>query len=330
LEQLLYAGATIVIGVFGCVAYFYFSNLALDLVFPPRGAHAGRNINTANLIRPWLFLGPAILLLGLYLVYPVFNSIWLSLHDAAGDTFIGLDNYQWLLGDAKFGESMRNNFWWLIVVPAAATFFGLIAATLTDRLSWGNIAKSLIFMPMAISFVGASVIWKFIYDYRGGDAAEIGVVNAFVKWIGGTPQAWLTQQPWNNFFLMIVLIWIQTGFAMVILSAALRGIPEETIEAAIIDGANPWQIFWKIKVPQIWGTIAVVWTTITILVLKVFDIVLAMTNGQWGTQVLANLMFDWMFRGFDYGRASTVALVIMVLVTPIMVWNIRNARREMR
>ncbi len=139
----------------------------------------------------------------------------------------------------------------------------------------------------------------------------------------------MTLAPWNNIFLMIVLIWIQTGFAMVILSAALRGIPEETIEAAILDGANPFQIFMKIKVPQIWGTIAVVWTTITILVLKVFDIVLAMTNGQWGTQVLANLMFDWMFRGNDTGRASTVALVIMALVTPIMIWNIRNARREM-
>jgi len=135
---------------------------------------------------------------------------------------------------------------------------------------------------------------------------------------------------WNNFMLMAVLVWIQTGFAMVILSAALRGIPEETIEAAILDGASPLQIFTRIKVPQIWGTIAVVWTTITILVLKVFDIVLAMTNGQWGSQVLANLMFDWMFRGNDTGRASAIALVIMLLVTPIMVWNIRNARREMR
>jgi alpha-glucoside transport system permease protein len=129
---------------------------------------------------------------------------------------------------------------------------------------------------------------------------------------------------------MVVLIWIQTGFAMVILSAALRGIPEETIEAAILDGASPLQIFFRIKVPQIWGTIAVVWTTITVIVLKIFDIVLAMTNGQWGTQVLANLMFDWMFRGNDPGRASTVALVIMLLVTPIMIWNIRNARRELR
>jgi alpha-glucoside transport system permease protein len=225
---------------------------------------------------------------------------------------------------------MRNNMLWLIVVPAASTLFGLIAAALTDRIRWGNVAKSLIFMPMAISFVGAAVIWKFIYDYRPADQEQIGLLNALVLWMGGTPQPWITLDFWNNFYLMAILVWIQTGFAMVILSAALRGIPEETIEAAILDGANPWQVFWKIKVPQIWGTIAVVWTTITILVLKVFDIVLAMTNGQWGTQVLANLMFDWMFRGNDAGRASTVALVIMLLVTPIMVWNIRNARREMR
>jgi len=183
---------------------------------------------------------------------------------------------------------------------------------------------------MAISFVGASVIWKFIYDYRGAEQDEIGILNAVIVGLGGEPQAWITLAFWNNFLLMAILVWIQTGFAMVILSAALRGIPEETIEAAIIDGATPLQVFMKIKVPQIWGTIAVVWTTITILVLKVFDIVLAMTNGQWGSQVLANLMFDWMFRGADFGRASTIALVIMLLVTPIMVWNIRNARREMR
>ncbi len=183
-------------------------------------------------------------------------------------------------------------------------------------------------MPMAISFVRAAVIWKFIYDFSGYDIEEIGLLNALVVFFGGDAQAWITIAPWNSFFLMAVLIWIQTGFAMVIISAALRGIPEETIEAAVLDGASPMQVFWKIQVPQIWTTLAVVWTTITILVLKVFDIVLAMTNGQWGSQVLANLMFDWMFRGNDSGRASSVALVIMLLVIPIMVVNMRNTRRE--
>jgi alpha-glucoside transport system permease protein len=184
-------------------------------------------------------------------------------------------------------------------------------------------------MPMAISFVGASVIWKFIYEYRGGNDTQIGLLNAIVQLFGGTPEVWISLPFWNNFFLMIILIWIQTGFAMVILSAALRGIPEETIEAAVIDGANGWQIFWKIMVPQIYGTIAVVWTTITILVLKVFDIVLTMTNGQWDSMVLANLMFNWMFRGGgDSGRSAVIALVIMLAVTPIMIWNVRRANQE--
>ena len=331
MQQVLFALATILIGVTGCVAYFYFSNLILDRALPARGENAAQNINRANLIRPWLFVGPSVLLLGLYLVYPVFRSIILSLSDPAGAEWIGVDNYVWLIGDEKFAESMRNNMLWLVVVPTMATFFGLLSAALTDRIKWGNFAKSLIFMPMAISFVGAAVIWKFIYDYRGEGQQEIGLLNAIVEMFGGEAQAWITIPFWNNFFLMAILIWIQTGFAMVILSAALRGIPEETIEAAILDGAKPLQVFWRIKVPQIWGTIAVVWTTITILVLKVFDIVFAMTNGQWGSQVLANLMYDWMFRGSpDFGRGSAIAMVIMLLVTPIMVWNIYNARKEMK
>lgn len=324
------AMATIGVGVFGCVAYFFVSNIVLDRIYPARGAYVGRNILRAGAIRPWLFLLPALLLLSVYLIYPLFVSVWLSVHDAAGGRFVGLDNFFWLLHDDKFRESLHNNLLWLLVVPAMATLFGLIAAALTDRIAWGNFARAMIFMPMAISFVGASVIWKFVYDYRGDGQAEIGMLNATLGWFGGAGQAWLTLMPGNSFALMVVLIWIQSGFAMVILSAALRGIPEETIEAAVLDGATPLQIFMKIKVPQIWGTIAVVWTTITITVLKVFDIVLAMTNGQWGTQVLANLMFDWMFRGNDMGRASAVALVIMGMVTPIMIWNICNAHRESR
>ena len=236
-----------------------------------------------------------------------------------------------MMAEPKFWESMRNNMLWLIFVPALATMFGLLVATLTDRIWWGNIAKSLIFMPMAISFVGASVIWKLIYDTRPAGQDQIGILNALYLWFGGTaPQTWLTLPFWNNFFLMAVLVWIQAGFAMVILSAALRSIPEETIEAAILDGANPFQIFFKIKVPQIAGTIVVVWTTITITVLKVFDIVLAMTNGQWETQVLANYMFDKLFRAGDWGVGSASAMIIMLLVTPILVWNVYNARKEMR
>lgn len=330
MDQVLYASATIVFGVFACVAYFYLSNMALDTLCPAKGPHVGRNINRANAIRPWLFLGPAVMFLSLYLVYPVINSLWLSVHDSSGQDFIGLGNYIWLFGNDKFLESVVNNLLWLIVVPSAATFLGLISAALTDRIRWGNFAKSLIFMPMAISFVGAAVIWKFIYEYRGADLDQIGLLNGLWTAIGFAPVSWIALPFWNNFLLMIILIWIQTGFAMVILSAALRGISEETIEAAILDGATPLQIFWRIKIPQIWGTIAVVWTTITILVLKIFDIVFAMTNGQWGTQVLANMMYDWSFRAGDFGRGSAIAIILMLAVTPIMVWNIRNARKETR
>jgi alpha-glucoside transport system permease protein len=404
----LQALVTIVIGVGGCVGYFYASNLVLDKVlFPAKGPQASQNINRANMARPWLFLLPAIIALGLYLAYPVFATAWLSLN--RDGSFVGFENYSRMMAEAKFWESMRNNLLWLVVVPAMSTAFGLLVAQLTDRIWWGNIAKSLIFMPMAISFVGASVIWKLIYDTRPAGQDQIGLLNALwlnfdgsvgsmiflrilpimmllgfafmVVWVGwsfvkpmfgggsehqgagylplrlfvaaaslwllwksamgfigvvtaslpyGVPQTWLTVPYWNNFFLMAVLVWIQAGFAMVILSAALRAIPEETLEAAILDGANPFQIFFKIKVPQIMGTIVVVWTTITIVVLKVFDIVLAMTNGQWETQVLANYMYDKLFRAFDVGVGSAAAMIIMLLVTPILIWNVYNVRKEMK
>ena len=326
---------TIFIGVGGCVGYFYGANLFLDKVlYKPIGPNAGRNINRANMIRPWLFLMPALLALGIYLAYPVFATLRLSfLERLPGNeyAFVGFDNYTKMFAEPKFIEALRNNVLWLVIVPAAATSFGLLAAQLTDRLSWGNIAKSIIFMPMAISFVGAAVIFKLVYEARPEDVAQIGILNHLYLLFGGTePQQWLQIPFWNNFFLMAVLIWIQTGFAMVILSAALRGIPEETVEAAVIDGANPFQIFFKIKIPQIMSTIVVVWTTITIATLKVFDIVFAMTNGQWETQVMANYMYDKLFRANDWGMGSASAMIIMLMVTPILVWNVYNARKEMQ
>jgi alpha-glucoside transport system permease protein len=325
MSPLLQGLITIIVGVFGCVGYFYVANLILDkVIFPARGPHAGRNINRASAIRPWLFLFPALAALGLYLVYPVVGSLIRSMHNRAGDEFIGFGNYASLFQDGTFLQALVNNALWALVVPAAVTFLGLLVAQLTDRLAWGNIAKSLIFMPMAISFVGASLIWKFVY---AGDP-DIGIINAVRDTMGLDPIDPVQIPFWNNFFLMAILIWIQTGFAMVILSAALRGIPEETIEAAIIDGANPFQLFFKIKVPQIMGTIVVVWTTVTILVLKVFDIVYTMTGGNFGTQILPSYMMSFMFR--DDGRATAVAVVIMIVVLPVMIWNIRQAQKEMR
>lgn len=326
---------TIIIGVGGCVGYFYFSNQFLDKVlFRGSGPNAGRNITRANMIRPWLFLFPALLALSVYLAYPVFETLRLSLSERLpgnASRFVGLDNFEKMFKEPKFWEALSNNILWLLVVPALSTAFGLLAAQLSDRVRWGNIAKSLIFMPMAISFVGAAVIWKLVYDARPIEQDQIGVLNALYLFFGGTePKNWLTLIGPNSFFLMAVLVWIQTGFAMVILSAALRGIPEETVEAAIVDGANPFQVFFKIKVPQIMSTIVVVWTTITIVVLKVFDIVFAMTNGQWETQVLANYMYDKLFRANDWGVGSASAMIIMLLVSPILVWNVYNARKEMR
>ena len=330
IQQIIGAVIAIAIALAGAVAYFWGTNWLLDRVLSSNnvsGDEITRRDNVRSQIRPWLFLFPALLFLAVYLVYPALETFRLSFFDNLGN-FVGFSNYLWAFGDSNFQQAIINNIEWLIVVPFFATAFGLVIAVLADRLWWGNIAKSLVFMPMAISFVGASVIWKFVYDYRAAGQQQIGVLNAIVTGLGFPPQAWISLPFWNSFFLMVILIWIQTGFAMVILSAALRGVPEETLEAARIDGANGFRIFFDIMIPQIWGTIIVVWTTITIVVLKVFDIIFAMTNGQWNTEVLANFMFKWMFVNFDYGRGSTVAVIIMLAVLPIMIWNIRRANAE--
>jgi alpha-glucoside transport system permease protein len=313
--------------------YFYGSNWLLDRVFPLRVGPNGVILNDAErrraAIRPWLFVGPALLLMGVYLFYPVLQTFLLSFFNSSGNVFVGLRNYLWAFEDPAFRQAIQNNILWLLIVPTVSTSLGLVIAVLADQFRWGVIAKSLIFMPMAISFVGASVIWKFVYDYRGPTAEQIGLLNALVVSLGGQPQAWIALPFWNNFFLMAILIWIQTGFAMVVLSAALRGVPEDTLAAARIDGANELQVFFRVTIPQVTGTILVVMTTITIVVLKVFDIVMAMTNGQWGTEVLANLMYNWMFRGGgDFGRGSMIAVVIMIAVLPIMLWNLRRFRQE--
>lgn len=332
IQQLLFALTAGAIAVGFCVLYFAGSNWLLDRLLkehPDAGDRLAAKDATRTAIRPWIFVGPALLILGIYLVYPVCETIKLSFMDPAGISFVGFRNYIWAVKNPEFLQSVRNNVLWLIMVPTFSCGFGLIIAVLADRVWWGTIAKSLIFMPMAISFVGASVIWKFVYDFSGPNAQQIGILNAIVVALGGEPQAWITIPFWNNFMLMVILIWIQTGFAMVIFSAALRGVSQDTLEAARMDGANEFQIFLLVMVPQIRTTILVVWTTITIIVLKVFDVVLAMTNGQWDTEVLANLMFDWMFRGGgDFGRGSTIAIVIMLAVIPIMIWNIRRFKQE--
>ncbi|MEQ8677053.1 MAG: sugar ABC transporter permease [Aggregatilineales bacterium] len=338
MERIVAALAAIVLGVGALILYFFGTNFLLDRLMPDRVDANGIPIESREKqrerIRPWLFVGPAVIILGIYLVYPAIQTIFLSFFDDNGKEFVGLSNYQWAIENPGFRQSISNNILWLLIVPFFSTGLGLLVAVLADRIRWGPFAKSLIFMPMAISFVGASVIWKFVYDANLASAGndipqQIGILNSIIVSLGGSPTDWITVSFWNNFFLMMILIWIQTGFAMVILGAALRGVPEETLEAARIDGASEVRIFFNIMLPQIMTTILVVITTIIITVLKVFDVVQVMTNGQWDTQVLANLMYDLMFRGGgDFGRSSAVAVVIMVAVIPVLVWNIRRFRQE--
>ena len=317
--------STVLAGIFFFIIYFQLFNFILDYIIKYKII----SHRYENSIRSIIFIAPAFLVLFTFILFPVFETIRLSFYDKFGREFIGFDNYLWAIKDNEFRRSILNNLGWLLIVPTLSTFFGLVIANLTDRIWWGTIAKSIIFMPMAISFVGAGVIWKFIYDYRGVDDQQIGLLNAIVVSFGLEPQAWLTIPIWNNLFLMAIMIWIQTGLALVIFSAALRGIPKETLEAARIDGASEFRIFWSIIIPFLEQTILVIWTIITILVLKVFDIIYAMTNGQWQTEVLANLMYDWMFRGGgDSGRGSVLAFCIMIGVIPILAWNLYRHRNE--
>ena len=328
-EQISGAFLAITIAIGGSILFYVGLNVLIDKAFSSEGLPTIKQMKRdkrREAIRPWIFIGPALLFLFVFLVYPVFKSLQLSFFGREGEEFVGFTNYIWAFNNDGFRSSIINNILWLLIVPTLATAFGLIIAYLTDRIWWGQIARTLIFLPMAISFVGASIIWKFVYDFRASGDSQIGILNAIVVAFGGEPQSWISMPFWNNIFLMIILVWIQTGFAMVILGAAIRGVPEDTIEASTIDGANEFQIFFKIIIPQIWPTIVVVWTTITILVLKVFDIVYAMTNGQWNTQVLANLMYNEMFRNANSGTASTVAVILMLAVLPVMIYNIKSAR----
>ena len=318
---------TVLIGILFFVMFFHLSNFLLDFYQIKKS----KTLTYENSIRAVIFIAPAFIVLFVFIIFPVFETIRLSFFDKRGEVFVGIYNYAWAIKDPDFRRSILNNFGWLLIVPTLSTFFGLVIANLADRVWWGTIAKSIIFMPMAISFVGAGVIWKFIYDYRGPGDEQIGLLNAITVALGFEPQAWLTIPLWNNLFLMAIMVWIQTGLALVIFSAALRSIPNETLDAARIDGASELKIFWSIIIPYLQQTVLVIWTIITILVLKVFDIIYAMTNGQWQTEVLANLMYDWMFRGGgDSGRGSVLAICIMIGVIPILGWNLYQHRKEQK
>ncbi|MGD8621788.1 MAG: sugar ABC transporter permease [Anaerolineales bacterium] len=277
-------------------------------------------------LTPFVFVGPAIAILAWYLFIPTIRSLYSSLLNADQTQFVGLDNYVYAFTSQPMLESFRNNLLWLVIGTGFSVGFGIIVATLADRTHprFETIVKSLIFLPMAISMVGASVIWRFIYAFVPAGSAQYGLLNAIVVGLGGDPVAWISLRPWNNLFLIVILIWLQTGYAMVILSAAIKGIPAELLEAARIDGANEFQVFFRITIPYIQGTIVTVATTIVIFTLKIFDIVQAMTGGNFGTQVIANEQYRQMFRAFNFGRGAAIAIVLLVAVIPVMIYNLRQ------
>ncbi|MGM0603487.1 MAG: carbohydrate ABC transporter permease [Bacillota bacterium] len=276
-----------------------------------------------------LFIGPALFFLTVYLIYPSIQTFIFSFMGRRSEEFVGLKNFIYAFTSRAMLTSFRNNLMWIIFFTFGTVALGLLMAILVDKVKYEKIAKSIIFMPMAVSFVGAGVIWKFIYDYKPMGADQIGLLNHIITSLGFQPKGWLIQGPLlNNFALIFVGIWIWTGFSMVILSAAYKGIPKEMIEAGRVDGASEWQIFRHIIFPSMKPTIAVVATTMAVNVLKIFDIVYVMTNGNYGTEVIANRMYKEMFQFRNYGRASAIAVVLFALVIPIIFINVKRMRGE--
>ncbi|MEW5825613.1 MAG: sugar ABC transporter permease, partial [Candidatus Bipolaricaulota bacterium] len=300
----------------------------------PRGrtARAARRVGAAVPTRrwvPWMYVIPALALLAFFLVYPSAETLRLSLLDRQGKAFVGINNYSQVFSDPVMSAAFRNNALWVGVFTFCTVSMGLTLAVLLDRVRYESLIKTIIFVPMAISMVGASVIWKFVYAFRPASVAQIGLLNAVVVALGGQPVGWLTVRPWiNNLCLIVVGVWIWTGFCMVVLSAAYKGLSREWLEAARIDGAGEWQLFWRIILPLLTPTLAVVTTTMIVFVLKIFDIVYVMTNGNFSTEVLANRMIKEQFSFTNYGRAAALAVVLFLLVAPVMVVNIRRFKRR--
>jgi len=293
-------------------------------------------------LTPWLYLAAALIIMLVFIVYPTINTAVLSLRDKTGTQSAAVDcvpgqacwgvfdNYHYALTDSEMVQALRNNALWILLTVPGTVGAGLLFAVLTDRVRYERLAKTIIFLPMAISFVGAGVIWRFVYYLEAGGGSQIGVLNAIITALGGQPIAWLTNRSWivNNTSLWIVWIWLWSGFCMTILSAALKGVPAELLEAARVDGATEWHVFWRIMFPIILPTITVVATTMVINVLKVFDIVFVMTNGLNGTEVIANRMFKFIVT--NQGRSMAMAVLLIALTIPIMIINVRRFREQER
>jgi alpha-glucoside transport system permease protein len=271
------------------------------------------------------FLSPAMFLLAIGLVYPTVATFFKAFMNSRGTRFVGFENFVFVFGQEANRVAIINTIIWVLVVPAFSTIVGLAYAVFVDKANGEKLLKALVFMPMAISFVGASIIWKFVYDANSADQPQIGLLNGIITFFGGQPVDFINVAPWNNLFLMVILIWVQTGFAMVVLSAAIKGVPAEQMEAAQLDGTNAWERFINVTVPGIRSSLIVVLTTISIASLKVFDIVQTMTGGANGTNVLANAVYA---QKLEEGRASAFAVILFLLVLPIIIYNVRQMRLQ--
>ncbi len=320
-NRLLVVGVAILVGVGGVFFLYWGMNRVVE--FLPARYQEG--------VRPYIFVGPALVILTVFLIYPVINTIFVSFRDRVGEEFVGLDNYRFVFTDESMLRAIRNTFAWIVIVPTFGVSIGLAFATLADRLRRGEaISKSMIFLPMAISFAGASITWRLIYSFRPeGFGTNIGLLNGIMIGLGQDPVSWLDIKPWNNLFLMVIMVWMQTGFAMVVLSAAIKSIPDEILEAARIDGASELQVFRRIIIPTILPTIAVVTTYMVINAMKVFDIVFVMGSPETrGTEVIAERMIDWFFLSNHDGRGAAIAVILFVAIIPVMIVNIRRFREE--
>lgn len=318
--KIVIALVAIVWGGGGVGALYLTSNWLVERFSPAR----------VRRLQPFVFVGPAIAVVFYYLALPTVRTFIASLQNRDGTRFIGLENYVTVFTQPFMLVTFRNNLLWIVFGASFTVLLGLLIATLADRSRFESLAKAIIFMPMAISLVGAGVIWKFVYAFKDVSDTQIGLLNAIVVALGGQPQAWIAQlQPFNNLFLIVIVIWLQTGYAMVLFSAALKGIPGEILEAARVDGATELQVFTQIMVPSILGTIITVSTTVVIFTLKIFDVVLVMTGGQYGTDVIATQFYNQYFVNRNFGLGSTIAVILLIAVIPVMVYNLREfGKRE--
>ena len=308
--------------VFSSIAIFF---IILGAVFTLAGRVNGKKTRPIALI---IFLGPSLLLLLAGLVIPGVRTILFSFMNPDSNGWVGLANYKWMFVDPNIKIIMINTILWVLVVPLFTAALGLLLAVMLDRTKHESIPKSLLFMPMAISFVGASIIFKFVYEYNEPSEVQIGLLSAVVKFLGFTPSDWMLSKPLNSFLLMIIYVWTQMGFGMVILSAAIKGVPADIVEASALDGAHGWGLFRNITFPMVKSTFIVVLATGVVGALKVFDIVRTMTGGNFSTNVLANEMYSQTFVQFDQGKGSALSVVLFLLVTPILIYNIRSLRKE--